>query len=162
MKCWVSSGSNFNCAGGATVVSPALHRLLRNRSASLSMKGIEWPSARVSGRQRVAPVARLGLRECQNIPSPRGRAKENKFCTNRGFRNSLFSVGRATTNSSSAPSRRCKRRNSHQNIVRAIALKQIPRPVRPLRKLSAKLTPVTTCRNLTANKSEINNLLSII
>ena len=55
------------------------------------MKGIESPSARGSGRHRVAPVARLGW-------------------------------GRAANNSSSAPSGRCKRRNSLQNIVHAIAL----------------------------------------
>ena len=48
------------------------------------------PSARVSGRNRVAPVARLGLRECQYIRSPRKRAKENHFYAWRGFRNSLL------------------------------------------------------------------------
>ena len=46
-----------------------LHRLLRNCSATPDTKGSESPSARVSGRHRVAPVARLGLRECQNIPA---------------------------------------------------------------------------------------------
>jgi len=75
-------------------ISPALHKLLRNSSASLSMKGIESPSARASGRHRVAPAARLGLRECQNTPSPRQRAKEDNFCANSGFRNGLFSAGR--------------------------------------------------------------------
>jgi hypothetical protein len=43
---------------------------------ALSMKGIKSPSARVSGRQRVATVARLGslgLRECQIAFSPRKR-----------------------------------------------------------------------------------------
>jgi hypothetical protein len=53
------------------------------------MKGIESPSARASGRHRVAPVARLGLRECQNIPSPLQRAKEDNFSQNTEFRNSL-------------------------------------------------------------------------
>jgi hypothetical protein len=84
-------------AVGAVVVSPALRRLLRNCSASLSMKGIKSPSPRVRGRHRVAPVARLGLRECQNIPSPLQRAKEDNFCANRGFRKSLFSVGWASS-----------------------------------------------------------------
>ena len=45
-------------------------RPLRNCLASPIIKGIESPSARVGGRHWVAPIARLGLRECQNIPQP--------------------------------------------------------------------------------------------
>jgi len=69
--------------------SPGWYRLLPNCSASLSLQGIESPSARFSGRYRIAPVARLGLPERQNIPSPLQRAKEDNLSPNRKFRNSL-------------------------------------------------------------------------
>jgi hypothetical protein len=58
------------------VIRARLQRLLRNCPSSLSMQGIESPSARLSGRHRIAPVARLGSTECQNISSPLQRAKE--------------------------------------------------------------------------------------
>jgi hypothetical protein len=73
--------------------SPGWDRLLPNCSASLSLQGIESPSARFSGRYRIAPVARLGLPERQNIPSPLQRAKEDNLSPNRKLRNRLGRPG---------------------------------------------------------------------
>jgi hypothetical protein len=74
-------------------VSPAFHRLLRNCHRGLSLRGIESLSARVSGRHRLAPVARLGLPERQNIPSPLQWAKEKNCSRNTQFCNSLCGSG---------------------------------------------------------------------
>jgi hypothetical protein len=56
------------------------------------MQGIESPSARMSGRHRIAPVVRLGSTECQIICSPLQCAKELDF-SSKQLRNSLFSEG---------------------------------------------------------------------
>ena len=74
-------------------ISPAFHRLLRNCHCGLSLRGIESLSARVSGRHKLAPVARLGLPERQNIPSPLQRAKEKNCSRNTQFCNSLCGSG---------------------------------------------------------------------